>query len=70
MRKIRLFFAYVCQAVNATGLTINTQFTQKRYIGLVYSPTKIQYVPNGIERTRFANTTFSTALRKKMGDNV
>jgi len=50
---------------DALGLTVNTKFTQQRYIQLGYPETQIQYVPNGIERARFANQIFTSQIREK-----
>ena len=38
----------------AAGLTVNTHFTQNRYLALGVAPERIAYVPNGIDRERFA----------------
>jgi glycosyltransferase involved in cell wall biosynthesis len=37
-----------------TGLTTNTRFTEERYVKLGIPPDRIAYVPNGIDRDRFA----------------
>lgn len=39
---------------HARGVTTNTRFTQKRLEGLGIPPGRIVYVPNGIDRQRFA----------------
>ncbi len=39
----------------ADGLTVNTHFSQNRYQALGFPAEKIQYVPNGVERSRFAS---------------
>ncbi len=48
------------------GITVNTQFTQERYANLGFPSERIVYVPNGVERSRFA-TIPPLDLRKKWG---
>lgn len=50
-----------------SGLTVNTEFTRRRYIQLGFPAERIQYVPNGIERSRFAGQCNVKQLRKKWG---
>lgn len=52
----------------ATGLTTNTLFTQARYVRLGIDPQRIAYVPNGIDRDRFAmpSSTQVEALRRQL----
>lgn len=40
---------------SARGITTNTRFTAERLVALGVPPAKIVYVPNGIDRQRFAN---------------
>jgi glycosyltransferase involved in cell wall biosynthesis len=49
----------------AAGLTVNTRFSFQRYVALGYSAQRIQYVPNGVERSRFVKATRVAQLRKK-----
>ena len=49
----------------AAGLTVNTRFTFERYVALGFPPQLIKYVPNGVERARFARVTNADQLRKK-----
>jgi glycosyltransferase involved in cell wall biosynthesis len=37
----------------AKGLTVNTHFSQDRYIRLGIGPERIAYIPNGVDRERF-----------------
>ncbi len=52
-------------------VTVNTRFMESRLEGLGVSPSRIVYVPNGVERTRFGDTsqieTTAAALRKALG---
>ena len=48
------------------GITVNTQFTQERYANLGFPSERIVYVPNGVERSRFA-TIPPLDLRKQWG---
>ncbi len=49
----------------AAGLTVNTRFSFERYVALGFPSQHIKYVPNGVERSRFARTTQTAHLRKK-----
>jgi glycosyltransferase involved in cell wall biosynthesis len=53
----------------ATGVTTNTRFTQERLMKLGYPSERIVYVPNGIDRDRFAGVEGSEveALRRELG---
>jgi glycosyltransferase involved in cell wall biosynthesis len=53
----------------ATGITTNTQFTLERLSRLGYPAGRIVYVPNGIDRERFAGIAGSEveALRCELG---
>ncbi|MFQ5399217.1 MAG: glycosyltransferase family 4 protein [Anaerolineae bacterium] len=65
---VRYFEDHIVHIVS--GLTVNTKFTQQRYIQLGFPQEKIQYVPNGIERTRFTPPRLTTEkLRQKWGIN-
>ncbi len=52
---------------DVSGLTVNTEFTRERYIQLGFPPERIQYVPNGIERSRFMGQHNVKQLRNKWG---
>ncbi len=54
---------------NVSGLTVNTKFTQQRYIQLGYPEKQIRYVPNGIERSRFISPPTVKYLRKQWSIN-
>ena len=51
------------------GITVNTRFTQERNIALGFPEDKIIYVPNGVDRDRFANVDPEKvqALRRELG---
>lgn len=49
----------------ADGLTVNTHFLQERYCSLGFSAKKIQIVPNGVERSRFADCSTKANLYQK-----
>ena len=51
----------------ARGLTVNTRFTQARYGDLGFPPSRIVYVPNGVERSRFATPFNAELLRRQWG---
>ncbi len=51
------------------GLTVNTNFLQDRYQMLGFPPEKIFYVPNGVERSRFALTAPTNDLCTKWNLN-
>ena len=39
----------------ARGMTVNTRFTQQRYIALGFPAARMVYVPNGVDRERFGH---------------
>lgn len=49
----------------AVGLTVNTHFSFERYATLGFPTQRIKYVPNGVERARFAHTTNGALLRNE-----
>jgi glycosyltransferase involved in cell wall biosynthesis len=53
----------------ARAITVNTRFTQRRLEALGYPPGRIVYVPNGIDRGRFAglDPARAEALRARLG---
>ncbi len=51
----------------ARGLTVNTRFTQGRYRDLGFPEDRIVYVPNGVDRARFAVTPDLARLRRHWG---
>jgi len=53
----------------ASGMTVNTRFTQERNVALGFPEGKIVYVPNGVDRDRFAKVDPAKvqALRRKLG---
>ena len=54
----------------ARGLTVNTRFTQARYGDLGFPMNRIFYVPNGVERSRFAVQFDPALLRQQLGIDV
>jgi len=52
-----------------TGMTVNTRFTQERNVALGFPAERIVYVPNGVDRERFAevNPEGVQALRRELG---
>ena len=52
-----------------SGMTVNTRFTQERNIALGFSAERIVYVPNGVDRDRFAKVDppKAQALRRELG---
>ena len=52
---------------DAAALTVNTRFLQQRFIGLGYPPEKILFIPNGVERIRFAGPFDHLSLRQRLG---
>jgi glycosyltransferase involved in cell wall biosynthesis len=57
----------------ARGITVNTRFTQQRLEALGYPPGRIYYVPNGVDRGRFAKLDPAAAevlrARLSLGDD-
>ncbi len=53
----------------ASGMTVNTRFTQARNIALGFPEDKIVYVPNGVDRERFAKVDLGKVqhLRRELG---
>ncbi len=53
----------------ASGITVNTRFTQERNIALGFPAERIVYVPNGVDRERFAtiNPQRVQTLRRELG---
>ncbi len=51
----------------ALGLTVNTRFTQQRYRRLGFPAERVAYVPNGVERTRFASVPSPSQARQRLG---
>lgn len=51
-----------------TGVTTNTHFMMKRLENLGYSPDRIVYVPNGVDRDRFSHIDFAIveSLRRQL----
>jgi glycosyltransferase involved in cell wall biosynthesis len=52
-----------------SGMTVNTRFTQERNIALGFPAERIVYVPNGVDRERFAGVDPGRvhALRRELG---
>ncbi len=50
----------------ATGITTNTQFNLQRYIDLGFPESKIIYIPNGVERSRFSVSLAKDRLYQKL----
>jgi glycosyltransferase involved in cell wall biosynthesis len=53
----------------AAGMTVNTRFTQQRSVALGFPAERIIYMPNGVDRERFANVDSGKAqdLRRELG---
>ncbi len=51
----------------AAGLTVNTRFTLARYRDLGVPEARLTYVPNGVDRARFAAPPDTAALRQRWG---
>ena len=53
----------------ASGMTVNTRFTQERNVALGFPAERIVYVPNGVDRDRFANVDLRRVqdLRRELG---
>ena len=53
----------------ASGMTVNTRFTQERNVALGFPAERIVYVPNGVDRDRFANVDPEKTqhLRRELG---
>lgn len=51
----------------AAGLTVNTRFTLARYRALGVPETRLIYVPNGVDRARFAVLPDTAALCQRWG---
>jgi glycosyltransferase involved in cell wall biosynthesis len=53
----------------ASGMTVNTRFTQERNVALGFPAERIVYVPNGVDRERFADVDPGKvqALRRELG---
>lgn len=51
----------------AAELTVNTRFTLARYRDLGFPEQHIVYVPNGVDRARFAGLPATDALRQRWG---
>lgn len=49
----------------AAGITTNTRFSLERYRQLGYDPARMVYVPNGVERSRFAAPRDEAVLRRR-----
>ena len=54
----------------ARGVTVNTRFMQQRLEGLGVAAHKIVYVPNGIDRKRFAGEALISRADKWPGDSA
>jgi glycosyltransferase involved in cell wall biosynthesis len=52
---------------HARALTTNTHFTAQRYAQLGFPAERIVYVPNGVERQRFARPANPAMLRRQWG---
>jgi glycosyltransferase involved in cell wall biosynthesis len=52
-----------------SGMTVNTRFTLERNVALGFPAERIVYVPNGVDRERFAQVDLGKAqdLRRKLG---
>jgi glycosyltransferase involved in cell wall biosynthesis len=52
-----------------SGMTVNTRFTLERNVALGFPAERIVYVPNGVDRERFANVDLRKVqnLRRKLG---
>jgi len=53
----------------ASGMTVNTRFTHERNVALGFPEDRIVYVPNGVDRDRFANVDLGKVqhLRRELG---
>jgi len=53
----------------ASGMTVNTRFTQQRNVALGFPAERIVYVPNGVDRQRFAKIDPAKVqdLRRQLG---
>lgn len=51
---------------HATILTVNTRFSASRYEALGFPVDRIVYIPNGVERERFAGIPNTMSLRRKL----
>jgi len=53
----------------ASGMTVNTRFTQERNVALGFPAERIVYVPNGVDRERFAQVDPGKVqrLRRELG---
>ncbi len=53
----------------ACGMTVNTRFIQQRNVALGFPAEQIVYVPNGVDRDRFANVDLGRVqdLRRELG---
>ena len=52
-----------------SGMTVNTRFTQERNVALGFPAERIVYVPNGVDRDRFAKVDLGKVqdLRRELG---
>jgi glycosyltransferase involved in cell wall biosynthesis len=54
----------------AEKITVNTRFMQSRLERLGVPPSRIVYVPNGVERSRFTNTSQTKATAAALGEEL